>query len=151
MHQRKCWYTTATWILRTYIQPLLWAGKQLAIRKLKLVQRIGAPQQLTNIVQRIFENVRWTGYTFSLFWFLYFLLWCKPPAFSGSSVFCYMVDNRTMAYHCSDGFVILVDHLEGDYLQLFLPWFTLSISWLFDWRIVLFMNYYFSWAMPALK
>lgn len=58
------------------IQPLLWVGKQLslkdilhhvAIRKLKLVQRIGAPQQLTNIVQQIFENVRWTEYTFSLF------------------------------------------------------------------------------------
>ncbi|MEE2619840.1 MAG: hypothetical protein VX677_14600 [Candidatus Poribacteria bacterium] len=38
-----------------------------AIRKLKLVQRIGAPQQLTNIVHQIFENVRWPGYTFSLF------------------------------------------------------------------------------------
>ena len=65
MHQRKA-----------DIQPLLWVGKQLAlkdilhhvaIRKLKLVQRIGAPQQLTNIVQQIFENVRWTEYTFSLF------------------------------------------------------------------------------------
>ena len=65
MHQRKA-----------DIQPLLWVGNQLAlkdilhhvaIRKLKLVQRIGAPQQLTNIVQQIFENVRWTEYTFSLF------------------------------------------------------------------------------------
>ncbi|SVC91009.1 uncharacterized protein METZ01_LOCUS343863 [marine metagenome] len=34
--------------------------------KLKLVQQIGAPQQLTNIVQQIFENAQWIGYTFFL-------------------------------------------------------------------------------------